>query len=120
MSGAGASGSRRADVLASTATGRRVALEAQLANITAADIRARTERMRTAGVRSCWFSDRNRIPWLGIVPLVRVTRQEGGLIAVLSTSGLGSPSRPVSRTRCMSSRPIERSSAAQVSQLRPA
>lgn len=35
-----------------------MALEAQLSPITAADIIARTDRMREHGVTSCWFSDR--------------------------------------------------------------
>ncbi|WRZ96427.1 competence protein CoiA family protein (plasmid) [Streptomyces sp. NBC_01007] len=78
----GPDGSWRADVLASTAGGRRVALEAQLASITAAEIRARTERMSAYGVRSCWFSDRSRIPWLGVVPSVRLARQGNELVAV--------------------------------------
>ncbi|MFI8930628.1 competence protein CoiA family protein [Streptomyces sp. NPDC053474] len=77
----GPDGSWRADVLAS-AGGRRMALEAQLASITAAEIRARTERMSAYGVRSCWFSDRGRIPWLGVVPSVRLTRQGNDLLAV--------------------------------------
>ncbi|MET8420673.1 competence protein CoiA family protein [Streptomyces sp. NPDC005098] len=78
----GPGGIWRADVLASTAGGRRVALEAQLAGITADDIRARTERMSAYGVRSCWFSDGSRIPWLGIVPSVRVAHHDDGLVAV--------------------------------------
>ncbi|MEN2424364.1 competence protein CoiA family protein [Streptomyces rimosus] len=78
----GPDGSWRTDVLASTAGGRRFALEAQLASITAAEIRARTERMSAYGVRSCWFSDRSRIPWLGVVPSVRLARQDNELVAV--------------------------------------
>lgn len=78
----GPDGRWRADVLASTANSRRVALEAQLASITAAEIRARTQRMGADGVRAYWFSDRNRIPWLGAVPSVRLTRQGEGLVAV--------------------------------------
>ncbi|NEC33802.1 competence protein CoiA family protein [Streptomyces rubrogriseus] len=78
----GPDGRWRADVLASTASGRRFALEAQLASITIDEIRARTERMSTYGVRACWFSDRSRIPWLGAVPSVRLARQDDGLIAV--------------------------------------
>ncbi|MCX4597205.1 competence protein CoiA family protein [Streptomyces sp. NBC_01549] len=78
----GPDGSWRADVLSSTASGRRIALEAQLASITASEIRARTELMSAHGVRSCWFSDRSRIPWLGIVPSVRLARQGNDLVAV--------------------------------------
>ncbi|MFD9496871.1 competence protein CoiA family protein [Streptomyces sp. NPDC060005] len=78
----GPDGRWRADVLASTANNRRVALEAQLASITAAEIRARTQRMGAYGVRAYWFSDRNRIPWLGAVPSVRLTRQGEGLVVV--------------------------------------
>jgi competence protein CoiA len=55
----GPDGTWRADVLASDPGGVwRMALEAQLAPITAADIIARAERMRADGVRSIWFSDR--------------------------------------------------------------
>ncbi|MEU1127054.1 competence protein CoiA family protein [Streptomyces sp. NPDC005899] len=78
----GPDGRWRADVLASTAKNRRVALEAQLATITPVEIRARTERMGADGVRAYWFSDRTRIPWLGAVPSVRLTRQGEGLVAV--------------------------------------
>ncbi|MGA5207951.1 hypothetical protein [Streptomyces variegatus] len=78
----GPDGRWRADVLASTAGGRRIALEAQLASITAADIRARTERMSAYGVSACWFSDRSRLPWLGIVPSVRLAQQGDDLVAV--------------------------------------
>ncbi|TKA11776.1 hypothetical protein FCI23_10655 [Actinacidiphila oryziradicis] len=68
MSGPG--GAWRADVLASARTdGLHVALEAQLAALTAYDITARTERMAAYGIRSCWFSDRSRIPWLGEMPV---------------------------------------------------
>lgn len=78
----GPDGRWRADVLASTANRRRVALEAQLAGITAAEVRDRTMRMASYGVHSCWFSDRSRIPWLGAVPSVRLARQVDGLVAV--------------------------------------
>jgi hypothetical protein len=54
-----------------------VALEAQLAAITAADITARAGRMYADGVGSIWFSDRPRPPWLGIVPSVRLARPDG-------------------------------------------
>ncbi|MEU6370858.1 hypothetical protein ABZ876_35365 [Streptomyces sp. NPDC046931] len=78
----GPDGRWRADVLASTANSRRVALEAQLASITAAEIRARTQRMGADGVRAYWFSDRSRIPWLGAVPSMRLARQGEDLVAV--------------------------------------
>jgi hypothetical protein len=71
-------GSWRADVLATDpAGGWATALEAQLAPITAADITARTEKMREHDVTSIWFSDRPRPPWLGTVPSVRLEQPEG-------------------------------------------
>ncbi|MFB7287794.1 competence protein CoiA family protein [Actinacidiphila glaucinigra] len=79
MSGPG--GAWRADVLASCA-GRRVALEAQLAAITSADIIGRTQHMSSDGVEACWFSNRDRIPWLGVVPSARVARREEALVVV--------------------------------------
>ncbi|MFD3699707.1 competence protein CoiA family protein [Streptomyces sp. NPDC058646] len=73
-------GSWRADVLATDPAGTwRMALEAQLSPITAADITARTERMREDGVTSCWFSDRPRPPWLGTVPSLRLATTDGGV-----------------------------------------
>lgn len=71
-------GSWRADVLATDPGGGwAMALEAQLAPITAADITARTEKMREHDVASIWFSDRPRPPWLGTVPSVRLEQPEG-------------------------------------------
>ncbi|MFB9571406.1 competence protein CoiA [Streptomyces yanii] len=71
-------GSWRADVLATDPGGRwAMALEAQLAPITAADITARTDRMREHDVTSIWFSDRPRPPWLGTVPSIRLEQPEG-------------------------------------------
>ncbi|MFJ9646525.1 hypothetical protein [Streptomyces sp. NPDC101206] len=68
----GPGGVWRADVLASDAGGRwRIALEAQLAAISADDIRGRWERMLEDGVPSVWFCYR-RAPWLGVVPSVRL------------------------------------------------
>ncbi|MGW9123073.1 competence protein CoiA family protein [Streptomyces sp. NPDC055663] len=73
-------GSWRADVLASDPAGTwRMALEAQLSPITAADITERTERMDAHDVTCCWFSDRARPPWLGIVPSVRLVTTESGI-----------------------------------------
>ena len=75
----GPDGTWRADVLASDLGGTwRMALEAQLSPITAADITVRTERMRADGVTSIWFSDRPRPPWLGAVPSVRLARPDDG------------------------------------------
>lgn len=59
-----------------------MALEAQLSPVTAADITARTERMRADGVTSIWFSDRPRPPWLGVVPSARLARRDDGQLAV--------------------------------------
>ncbi|GGU82448.1 hypothetical protein GCM10010211_55550 [Streptomyces albospinus] len=74
----GPDGTWRADVLASDPTGAwKVALEAQLAPITDADITARTEKMQADGVTSIWFSDRPRPPWLGSVPSIRLERPDG-------------------------------------------
>ncbi|WP_203184170.1 competence protein CoiA [Streptomyces pratensis] len=74
----GPGGAWRADVLATDPSGAwRIALEAQLAPITDADITARTEKMRADGVSSIWFSDRPRPPWLGTVPSVRLERPDG-------------------------------------------
>ncbi|MET9206802.1 competence protein CoiA family protein [Streptomyces bacillaris] len=76
-----ADGSWRADVLATDPGGTwRMALEAQLSPITAADITARTERMREDGVTSCWFSDRPRPPWLGTVPSLRLATTDDGVL----------------------------------------
>jgi hypothetical protein len=55
-----------------------MALEAQLAPITTDDITARTGRMRADGVPSIWFSDRRSVPWLGVVPSVRLARPDDG------------------------------------------
>lgn len=72
-----ADGSWRADVLAGDHTGAwKVALEAQLAPITADDIRARTDRMRADQLGVCWFSDRPRPPWLGTVPSIRLAQSD--------------------------------------------
>lgn len=76
-------GSWRADVLATDPGGGwTMALEAQLSPITAADITARTDRMREHSVTSCWFSDRPHPPWLGTVPSVRLPPDAGGGLTV--------------------------------------
>lgn len=78
-------GTWRADVMASDHGGAwRMALEAQLSPITAADITDRTERMRADGVASIWFSDRPRPPWLGVVPSVRLARPGDGQHLVIA------------------------------------
>jgi competence protein CoiA len=72
-----ADGSWGADVLASDPSGTwTMALEAQLSPITEADIRVRTERMQSDQVGVCWFSDRPKPPWLGVVPSVRLTQSD--------------------------------------------
>jgi hypothetical protein len=68
----------RADVLARLDGRPAVALEAQLAAITPADIRSRTTRMAADAVGCCWFSDRARPPWLGLVPSVRLAPADQG------------------------------------------
>ena len=81
----GPDGAWRADVLASDPGGAwRVALEAQLAPITADDIRARFERMAADGVSSIWFSDRPCPSWLGAVPSVRLDRDSAGQDLVIA------------------------------------
>ncbi|GAB2910041.1 competence protein CoiA family protein [Streptomyces mayteni] len=58
-----ADGAWRADVLATSPDGaRRLALEAQIASISIADITARTARYRADGIEVCWFTDRKTIP----------------------------------------------------------
>lgn len=63
----------RADVLATSPDGgRRMAWEAQLAQITLVELRERTARMAAAGVAVCWVTDHER-PWIGAVPSIRLT-----------------------------------------------
>lgn len=71
-------GAWTADALATMPDGRRVALEAQLAPKSAADIEMRTARYAAAGVEVCWFSDRRKVPWLDSTPAVRLARAEDG------------------------------------------
>ncbi|MFE7268196.1 competence protein CoiA family protein [Streptomyces sp. NPDC057592] len=87
----GPGGGWRADVLASD-NGRRIALEAQLAAITVDHITARTDRMAADGVRSCWFSDRSRVHWLGAVPSMRLVRDDtAGLVTAEGLAGFSRP-----------------------------
>lgn len=63
----------RADVLATSPDGaRRMAWEAQLAQITVDELRERTARMEASGVPVCWVTDRER-PWIGAVPAIRLS-----------------------------------------------
>lgn len=57
-----------------------LALEAQLAPITPAEITARTERMARDKVRCCWFSDHPSPPWLGLAPSARLAGADTGLV----------------------------------------
>ncbi|WP_283112057.1 competence protein CoiA family protein [Streptomyces halobius] len=65
----------RADVLATTPGGRRLALEAQLSPITYTDITARTYRYATSNVEACWITDTDA-PWLLTVPSLQVTTDD--------------------------------------------
>ncbi|MGW2082719.1 competence protein CoiA family protein [Streptomyces sp. NPDC001939] len=81
----GPDGLWRADVLATDPNGAwAIALEAQLAPITDADIAARTAKMSADGVSCIWFSDRLRPPWLGSVPSVRLVRPEAAEYLVVA------------------------------------
>ncbi len=63
----------RADVLATSLDGtRRVAWEAQLAQITVDELRERTARMDASGVPVCWVTDHDR-SWIGAVPAIRLS-----------------------------------------------
>lgn len=61
----------RADVLATSPEGRRVAWEAQLAQITPEEIVARHNTMTADGLEVCWVADRYRA-WIGQVPAIAV------------------------------------------------
>ncbi len=64
----------RADVLATSPDGaRRMAWEAQLAQITVDELCERTARMRASGVAACWVTDQDR-PWVSAVPPVPAVR----------------------------------------------
>ncbi len=67
----------RADVLAASPDGRRVAWEAQLAAITPEDIARRHDTMTSTGLEVCWVADRPRL-WIGHVPAVAVALAEEG------------------------------------------
>lgn len=67
----------RADVLATSPDGRRVAWEAQLAPITPEDIARRHDTMTSTGLEVCWVADRPRL-WIGHVPAVAVAPAEEG------------------------------------------
>lgn len=76
----------RADVLATSPHGRRVAWEAQLAQITTDEIVDRHSTMTNDGLEVCWVADRHRA-WIGDVPAVAVapahpTTGEAGLHVV--------------------------------------
>jgi len=63
----------RADVLATSPDGaRRMAWEAQLAQITVDELRGRTTRMHASGVPVCWVTDHDR-PWIGAVPAIQIS-----------------------------------------------
>lgn len=61
----------RADVLATSPHGRRVAWEAQLAPITSEEIVDRHSTMTADGLEVCWVADRHRA-WIGDVPAIAV------------------------------------------------
>ncbi|MEU1036312.1 competence protein CoiA family protein [Streptomyces mirabilis] len=68
----------RADVLAVSPEGRRIALEAQLSAITERDVLERTNRYTADGVEVCWFDDRDRPrPWMNAVPSLHLTSPSG-------------------------------------------
>ncbi|MGR6998883.1 competence protein CoiA family protein [Yinghuangia aomiensis] len=97
-------GSWRADVLATSPDGkRRVALEAQMSAIPVADIEARTDRYRAAGVEVCWFTDRKTVPWLDHVPAVQIARPENGPVLVTAGPARFAPQWCVDRE---ASRPV--------------
>jgi competence protein CoiA len=91
----------RADVLATSPDGtRRMAWEAQLAQITVDELRERTARMKASGVLVCWVTDHDR-PWIGAVPAIRMsTLGDAGTAGAEVIDGLGTfrerwcPGRP--------------------------
>ncbi|MFF4741305.1 hypothetical protein ACFY2W_36290 [Streptomyces sp. NPDC001262] len=94
-------GSWRADVLATGPGGRRIALEAQLAAASVADIEERTARYAAAGVECCWFTDRKTVPWLDRAPSVQVRRpDDGGDVQVTAGCARFEPRWCHDRQRC--------------------
>ena len=92
----------RADVLATSPDGaRQMAWEAQLAQITVEDLRARTARMQESGVSVCWVTDRPR-PWIGMVQSIQVAPPEEREDPTEVVGGLGvfKPSWCENRRRC--------------------
>jgi hypothetical protein len=83
----------RADVLATSPDGtRRMAWEAQLAQITLDELRGRTARMKASGVPVCWVTDHDR-PWIGAVPAIRLSLPtEPGKAAPADTKVVDGPS----------------------------
>ncbi|MFJ9026555.1 hypothetical protein ACIRPU_42430 [Streptomyces sp. NPDC102259] len=80
---------------------RRVALEAQMASISIADIEARTDRYGEAGVEVRWFTDRKTAPWLDNVPSVQIARpDDGGPVQVTAGAARFEPQWCDNRTVC--------------------
>ncbi|MET8289887.1 competence protein CoiA family protein [Streptomyces sp. NPDC005132] len=73
----------RADVLAISPDGRRLALEAQLSAITEREACERTTRYTADGVEVCWFDDRDHPrPWMNAVPSLHLTNRSGATRSV--------------------------------------
>lgn len=93
----------RADVLAISPEGRRVAWEAQLAQITPGEIVDRHATMTADGLEVCWVADRHRA-WIGDVPAIAVApaNPETGEAGLHVVAGLArfEPSWCESRKRC--------------------
>ncbi|MCM2431054.1 competence protein CoiA [Streptomyces sp. RKAG337] len=68
----GPEGRWRADVLATTGSGRRMAWEAQMSSITADDARRRTATLAADCVVVCWVFVEGHRPWMPYVPAIRV------------------------------------------------
>ncbi|MFD6187454.1 hypothetical protein [Streptomyces goshikiensis] len=68
----GPDGRWRADVLATTAGGRRIAWEAQLSSITVDDARRRTAALGADSVGVCWVFEEGQRSWMHQVPAIRV------------------------------------------------
>ena len=71
------SGNWRADVLATSSSGRRIAFEIQLARQTLEDAVERTLRYEADGVEVVWLVDR-RVGWMTRVPTLVVSRDRVG------------------------------------------